>query len=204
MAGVTTRISSAATRPFTSMRFNRFCATTPFSASDKRVANLVLLTGREDVDHAIDGLCGAWSVQRSEYEMSRGRRRQCQFDGFEVAHFTDENDVGIFTQRAAQRRGKRFRVQADFAMIDQAALALVHEFDRIFDRDDVILPDLVRVVDDRRQRRGFSASRRSGDEHQSLVELRELLHDRRQAQLFRRQDLRGNLTEDRGARRISD
>ena len=70
----------------------------------ERIADLVLLVGREDVDDAVDGFCRAWRVQRSEHEMAGGCRRQCQFDRFEVAHFTDENDVGIFTQapRAAR------------------------------------------------------------------------------------------------------
>ena len=94
--------------------------------------------------------------------------------------------------------GERLGVQADFAMVDQAALALVDEFDRVFDRDDVILARLVRVIHDRRQRRGLAAAGRAGDEDESLVQLGELFHDRRQAQLFGREDLRGNLAEDRG------
>ena len=43
-------------------------------------------------------------------------------------------------------------------MVHQAVFALVHEFDRIFDRDDVVLPVLIRVIDHRGQRGGFAGT----------------------------------------------
>jgi hypothetical protein len=45
---------------------------------------------------------------------------------------------------------------ADLALVDQAALVLVHELDRILDRDDVIGAGPVDVVDHRAERRGLA------------------------------------------------
>ena len=59
------------------------------------------------------------------------------FDGFEVAHFADEDDVGIFAQRGAQRVGEALRVAVHLALVDQAVLVRVQVLDRIFDGQDV-------------------------------------------------------------------
>ena len=64
-------------------------------------------------------------------------------DRLQVAHFADEDDVGIFTQRVLERVCEALRVGADLALVDDAALVRVDELDRIFDRDDVALPLLL-------------------------------------------------------------
>ena len=138
MAVLKTRISNAATRPFLSMRLNRFCATTPFSASESVCADFVLLVGRENVNDAVHRLGRALRVQRAENQVAGRGGGDGQFDGFQVAHFADEDDVRVFAQRAAQRGGKGFGVHADFAVVHQAVLAFVDEFNRVFDRDDVV------------------------------------------------------------------
>ncbi len=80
-------------------------------------ADLVLLIGGKHVDDTVDGFGGAGGMQRAEDEVAGGGRGQRQFDRFQVAHFADENDVGIFAQRAAQGGGERAGVDADFAML---------------------------------------------------------------------------------------
>ena len=83
------------------------------------------------------------------------------------------------------------------ALVDQALLVLVHELDRILDRDDVILPRPVDVVDHRAERRRLARAGRTGDEHQPLVQLAELQDVRRQPELLGGQDLRRDDAEDR-------
>src|SRR5215467_9989441 len=89
MAVVNTRISSAATRPFLSIRRNRYCATIPLSASE-RVA--LILVGWKHVNDTIDGLGGAGRVQRAQHQVARGRCHQGQFDRFQVAQLAHQND----------------------------------------------------------------------------------------------------------------
>ena len=59
-------------------------------------------------------------------------------NGFEVAHFADQNDVGVLTKGSAQRGRKVRGVDFDFALVDEAALVAMQEFDGVFDGDEVI------------------------------------------------------------------
>src|SRR6266853_164887 len=61
--------------------------------------------------------------------------------------------------------------------------------------NDVVLPVLVRMVDDCRERRRLAASCRTGDKYQSFVKSRELFHDRRQVELLGRKNGGRNLPE---------
>ena len=143
-------------------------------------------------------LAALGGVQRAEDEVAGGGRGQRQLDRFQIAHFADENDVRIFAQRAAQGGGERARVHADFAMLHQAILAAMHELDRILDRDDVIVPVQIGVIDHRRERGRFAGTGRAGDEHEALFQHRKPLQHCREARVLDRQDLGRNQAEDGG------
>ena len=72
-------------------------------------ARLRLLVGREDVDHAVDGLARVVGVQGAENEQTGLGRGEGERDGLEVAHFADEHDVAIFAQGGFQARPERWR-----------------------------------------------------------------------------------------------
>ena len=163
-----------------------------FERFGKRGANLVLLIRRENVDDAVDRLGRARSMQGAEDKVTGGGRGQRQLDRFMIAHFTDEQDIRIFTERAAQCSRERARVNADFAMLHETILAAMHKFDRIFDRDDVVVPLQVRVIHHRRERGRLARTGRPGHEHESLFEQRKFFQDRRKTQLLDRQHLRRN------------
>src|SRR5439155_12861242 len=112
--------------------FEQVLGNNPLQRFRECVADLVLLAVREYVNHAVDGFCRARCVQRAKNEVAGGSRFDSELDRFEIAHFADEDDVGILTKRAAKGGGKRFRMHADFAMIDQTTLALMNELDGIF------------------------------------------------------------------------
>ena len=97
---------------------------------------------------------------------------QRRLDRLEVAHFADEDDVRIFAQRGAQRRGEAERVGVDLALVDEAPLVLVDVLDRILDGDDVLAALGVDLVDHRRERRRLAAARRPGDEDEAARPLR--------------------------------
>src|SRR5438477_530479 len=143
-------------------------------------ANLVLLFGRENVDDTIDRLGSARRVQSAKNKVACAGGGDGQFDGFKVAHFAHQHDVRVFAQRAAKHRGKRLRVQAYLAMVYQATFALVDEFDRVFDGDDVIFAVLISVIEHRRQSGRFAGPSRASDYHQAALEHGKFLEDRRQ------------------------
>ena len=80
------------------------------------------------------------------------------------------------SSRSAARSAslKRVGVLADLALVDQALLVLVHELDRVLDRDDVVGAVAVDVVDQRAERRGLARAGRAGDQHQPLGQVAEL------------------------------
>ena len=70
-----------------------------------------------------------WPV--SAAEQGRG-------DRFEVAHFADQNDVRVLAKSGAQRGGEVCGIHFDFALVDEALLVAVQEFDGVFNGDHVI------------------------------------------------------------------
>ena len=92
-------------------------------------------------------------------------------------------------------------MQADFPVIDQASLAFMHKFNRVFDGDDMVASVFVRVIDDGRKRRGFAGAGRPGDDHEAFMQHRKFLENSGQGsanfvKVLERKHLAGNLPED--------
>ena len=110
----------------------------PRSEAESMVRTCGCWSAGEDVDHAVDRLARVVGVQRAEDEHAGFRRGERQRDGFQVAHFADEHDVGILAHGGLQaRRGTLGVSSPHLALGDDAQLVLVHELDRLLDRDDV-------------------------------------------------------------------
>ena len=91
------------------------------------------------------------------------------FDCFEIAHFADQNYVGVLSERTAQRFGERARIDIDFSLRDKRFFVLVQKFNRVFNRYDVRISALIDVFDHRRQSRRFSRAGRSGNQNQPAI-----------------------------------
>ena len=92
-------------------------------------------------------------MQRSKHKVAGFGGLDRDRDGLEISHFADEQDIRIFAKCGTQRVFERVSVVVYLTLIDQTFLILVREFDRVFDRDDVILAVLVDRIDHRTQRR---------------------------------------------------
>ena len=99
------------------------------------------------------------------------------------------------TQRGADRVRKGHDVDADLTLVDRRFFVVVIEFDRVLDRDDVVVDVGVQVVDARGQGRRFAGTRRAGDEDQPPGTEDQVVHDRRRAELLHRKELGRNLTQ---------
>ncbi len=110
-------------------------------------ADLALLVRREHIDNTVDCLGGVCGVQGAENQMAGfshgagGRYR------FKVAHFADENDVGVFAKNASEGFVERLGVDVQFTLVDDRTLMVMQVFDRVFDGHDVAAPGLVDDVD---------------------------------------------------------
>ena len=78
-------------------------------------------------------------VQRAEHQVAGLGGLDGDRDRLEVAHLADQHDVGVLAQRRAQRVLEPVGVRVHLALVDQALLVLVHELDRVLDRDDVVV-----------------------------------------------------------------
>src|SRR4029453_623303 len=77
----------------------------------------------------------------------------------------------------------------DLALVDDAAVVLMEDLDRILDRDDVLAARLVDVVDDRGERGGLSGAGRAGHEHEAAVLVGHRLDAGRHAQVGEARDV---------------
>jgi hypothetical protein len=118
--------------------------------------------------------------------LGRGQRGG---DRLQVAHLADEDDVGVLSQGGAQAEGEVLGVGADLALVDDRALVLVQELDRVLDREDVVLMLAVDHVDHRRQRRALARAGRAGDEDESARFLGQLPQHLRHAERVERRDV---------------
>ena len=130
-------------------------------------AHLTLLLGREDVDDPVHGLRRGLGVQGGEDEVAGLGRGQRGGDRLQVAHLADQDHVGVLAQRRTQTEREVGRIGADLALVDDRALVLVQELDRVLDREDVVLVLGVDHVEHRRQRRRLARAGRAGDQHEA-------------------------------------
>src|SRR5579872_653952 len=90
------------------------------------------------------------------------------------------------------------RVSVQLALIDDAVFVLMQELDGILDRDDVLVPLAIDLVDHRRERRRFAGAGRPRHQDEASRTIADLFDDRRQSELFESKDLVGDLTVDGG------
>ena len=138
-------------------------------------------------------------MKGGEDEMAGGSRLNGKRNRFQVAELADQDDVRILAQGASEGGCEAFRVPPHLAVVHDTALTCVDKLYRILDRDDVVLPGPIRLVDDRCKRCRLAASRRAGDQNQSPGQGGQLGDDLGQPQILCRGNLVGNLAEDRSA-----
>jgi hypothetical protein len=136
-------------------------------------------------------------VQGSKHEVAGLRRRERELDRLQIAHLANQDDVRVLAQSGPQRRGEGPRVSSHLALVDQAFLTGVYELDGVLHGQDVRLLGLVDVIDERRERGGFSAPGRARDHDQALLVRGKPKDGGRQPQLLDRQDLGRNQAKHR-------
>ena len=122
-----------------------------------------------------------WRVAEDEVAgFGQGER---ELDRLDVAHLTDEQDVGVLSKGRPQRPFEGWAVDTDLSLIDGRKVVLVDVLDRVLQRQDVQGPRVVDPIDDRCQGGRLAGSGRAGDEHESAGEPGHPFGDRRQTEL---------------------
>ncbi len=115
-----------------------------------------LLVGGIQRNKAAHGFHGVGGVHGGENEVAGLCGFEGDVEGFDIAHFTHEDHVGILAEGAFERDCERGGVFADFSLGNSALFLLMHELDRIFHGEDMEILVLVEVVDHRGERGAFA------------------------------------------------
>ena len=167
IAGVPIMISCAATRPWPSLVFSSVCEITARSDSDS-IARTISFSAAGNTSTMRSMVLAAelvCSVPNTRWPVSAAVSARRIVSRSRIS--PTRMHVRVLAQRRAQRFGERQRVRSDLALVDQALLRLVHELDRVLDREDVAVLVLVDVVDHRRERGRLARAGRAGDQHQA-------------------------------------
>ena len=98
-----------------------------------------------------------------------------------IAHLADHDHIGILTHDMLEAVLIRWRVEADFTLLDDALVIFEDVLDWIFYGDDVSLLSGVNVIDHPGERGGLPAAGCPGHQHDAAVFLGDGLDDLRQA-----------------------
>ena len=109
----------------------------------------------------------SWVCRRGVDEVTGLGSCQRDADGLEVAHLTDQDDVGVLAQYVLEGVLEGLGVLADLALVDQTHLVPVQELDRVLARHDVLFAVAVGKVEQRRKRRRLARTSRTGDEDEA-------------------------------------
>ena len=157
-----------------------------FEHQRKLRPDLGLLSGRENVDDTVDRRIGRIRVKRCKGQMAGFCDSQGHLDRFEVTHFADQHDVRILAKCGSESGAERMCVGGDLTLIDDTILVIVEKFDRVLDRQNMIVAVDVDLVDHRRKRRRFTGTGRAGHEDQAAGLFAHVRNHRRQAESVER------------------
>jgi hypothetical protein len=90
-------------------------------------------------------------MQSAKTQMARFSKGNGRFHRFRVADFTDENHIRSLAQGVFQRGLEGLSVKADFPLGDNRLFVPMHEFDWIFDGNNVPRFRQVPMIDHGRQ-----------------------------------------------------
>ena len=87
---------------------------------------------------------------------------------------------GAWRNAARKPFGIIVKIVAEFALVEGRFARRMHEFDRIFQRDDVHRLRFVDLIEKGRERRRLAAAGRAGDQNQARFFLRDLFENGRE------------------------
>jgi endonuclease/exonuclease/phosphatase (EEP) superfamily protein YafD len=76
-------------------------------------------------------------MQGGQHQVPGFGGRNSRGNGFQIAHLSHQDHVGVFAHRGPQGRGKRKGILTNFPLVDQAAAVTVNVLDGIFEGNDV-------------------------------------------------------------------
>ena len=194
MAGVPIMISCAAMRPPPTF-FSSVCEMTARSDSESMERTMSFsspgnTSTMRSMVLAAELVC---SVPNTRWPVSAAVSARRMVSRSRISPTSTTSGSSRSAERSASEKPRVSRCTSRWFI--EAALGLVHEFDRILDRDDVIGPVVVAVVDHAGERGGLARARGAGHQHQAARQHAQVAEDLRRLQVVERDDGRGNVAE---------
>ena len=108
-------------------------------------------------------------MEGSENKVTGCSRSQGELNRFQIAQFADEQNIRIFTQSSTEGVGKRAGMDPDLAVLHKTVLAAMHEFNRVFHCNDVVVPLEVGEVHHGGKSGGFSRAGWTGNQNETFL-----------------------------------
>ena len=102
----------------------------------RRPHGALFLCGKE-IREPLRRFCRRPRMNRREHERPRLGRRECRTDRLAIAQFRNQQDIGVFAQRAAHGRIKRRKIPPELALMKDAAVLVIEKFHGVFERNAV-------------------------------------------------------------------
>src|SRR5262249_26232366 len=119
-------------------------------------------------------------VNRTEHQVAGFGRVDGRQKRFFVTHFADEHHVGVFTHGVLHTDLEVNHIKPDLALVDKALIFGEDEFDRVFERQDVLAVLMVDQVEHRRDGRALAGTGDAGKQHHALIVMAKLFDRGRQ------------------------
>ncbi len=151
-------------------------------------SDLGLLVWGEDVDDSIYGLYGVGGVNCSEHKVAGFGGGEGGGNCFEVAHFADDDDVGILAEDMSEGIGEAAGVAGDFALLYDRSPIAVDELNGVFYGDDHAVLFVVYLINHGGEGGGFAAAGGAGDEDEAAIAAGDFLDDGGEPEFFQGAD----------------
>ena len=189
IAAVANMTSQTTVRPVPSARRHRACVTMPCSDVDScALISCCWCGGKMSMTRSI--VCAALcvcSVASTRWPVSAA---VIAVDTVSRSRISPTRMMsGSWRSTCFSAVAKPVGVDADLALVDDAALVMVQELDRVLDRDDVVAPRAVGQIDQAGERRGLARTGRPGDQDETAGKMREAADLLGDAEFVQRLDL---------------
>lgn len=114
-----------------------------------------MLIGREQFQNAGDRRGRAGGVDGAKHKVTCLGCVHARHEGLFIPHLAYEHHVRIFTHCLLDTNLEIPDILTNFALIDQALVFREDEFDRVFERENVLAIIVIDPVEHRRDRRAF-------------------------------------------------
>ena len=118
--------------------------------------------------------------------------RQCEPNRFQVAHFTEQNDIGVFAQRCFEGIGKTRCIAADLTLRYQRAFRCIYKLHGVFDGQHMLGAATVDMLNHGSQGCTLAGAGRPDDEHKTMIVRRQRSQQGRRLYRFERRHDIGN------------